>query len=710
MEDYVRRPDSAFSWKITEQREVDDTQAARLDLVSQTWREHTWKHGMLVVRPSNVRNPDIAFLLISGDGDPAKSFGLLKTLATSAGAVAAVITRIPNQPLYDGRREDALIAYTFNQFMETGDANWPLLFPMVKGAVRGLDAVQAFVQQETGQKIERFVVSGASKRGWTSWLTAVADKRVVAIAPMVFDMLNMKSQLDWAERAYGKQSEKIHDYTELRMHERVDEPRMVELRSWVDPYSYRRQYTLPKLLLLGTNDPYWVVDALRHYWDELPDPKLVYQTPNAGHDLGGGKEAMNTLAAFFEMIADRKPLPRLSWEFRGGKLDPTSVEVNANQSVNAARLWTADSTDRDFRNDKWQSRPLTVEGGSAVAHATITAPAEGLRAGLVEVELQSPRGRAYKLSTEARVTPDRFPGDKPDLANARPPKDDADLHYWLENMIWHHQFTLDEIQAATGLDGEAIRGALKRFDISAATRPKRATDAPLLVLPYPGGRHPRIGFLDGAVNPQRETKLSVFAPWDDSGYVVVDLPEAIWSNLGLTYLAHTHVPTIWTKQGVELDKLEWNRRRDGSYDLERTLPNGIAFGAKAIPSRDGVRMEMWLRNGTDKPLSDLRVQQCVMLKEAKRFNAQGNDNKVLAKPFAACRSDDGKRWIISAWEPCHRPWANPPVPCLHSDPKFPDLKPGETGRLRGWLSFYEGDDVQAEFRRIAANGWLSGEK
>jgi hypothetical protein len=289
--------------------------------------------------------------------------------------------------------------------------------------------------------------------------------------------------------------------------------------------------------------------------------------------------------------------------------------------------------------------------------------------------------------------------------NARAPRDEADLRSWLENMVWHHRFTTDEIREATGLSAEAIHEALGRFKISEATRPRRPAGGPLLVLPYPGGRHPRLGFLDGAVNPQRETKVSVFTPWDDASYVVVDVPEAIWSNLGLTYLAHTHVPTLWTKQGVELSQLEWFRGTDGALILERTLPNGIAFGAKVAPAKDAVRLELWLRNGTNAKLTDLRVQNCVMLKGARGFAEQTNDNKVFADPYVACRSRDGRRWVITAWVPCHRPWANPPVPCLHSDPKFPDCAPGETQRLRGWLSFHEGADVHAEFRRIDETGW-----
>jgi hypothetical protein len=293
-------------------------------------------------------------------------------------------------------------------------------------------------------------------------------------------------------------------------------------------------------------------------------------------------------------------------------------------------------------------------------------------------------------------------------AGSRRPKDDAELRRWLENMVWHHRFSTQEAATAMGMEVGEIDRALARFKINDATRPSRSKDEPLLVLPYPGGRHPRIGFLEGAVNPQRETKISVFTPWDDKNYVVADVPEAIWSNLGLTYLAHTHVPTVWTKGGIELPVLEWKHGAGGTLEFERTLPNGIVFGTRVRPGKEAVRMEMWLKNGTSETLRDLRVQNCVMLKGAAGFTAHTNANKVLANPYTACRSDDGKRWIITAWDPCHRPWANPSVPCLHSDPKFSDCPPGETKRLRGWLSFYEGIDIEAEFKRLDATGWREG--
>ena len=279
-------------------------------------------------------------------------------------------------------------------------------------------------------------------------------------------------------------------------------------------------------------------------------------------------------------------------------------------------------------------------------------------------------------------------------ANFRKPANDGELRYWLENMVVHHRYTAEEVTKATEMTAKEIEAAEKRFGIRPKNRPKRSPVDPLKVLPYPGGRHPRIGLLDGAIRPQRETKVSIFTPWDEDDYVVADVPEAIWSNLGLTYLAHTHVDTVWSKKKVVLEKLEWDRKTDGSLVMERELPNGIRFGTKVMPGKEMVRMEMWLRNGSSKKLTGLRVQNCVMLKNAKKFNRQTDENKWLKDGWCACRSEDGKRWIVTGWQPIHRAWANTRVPCLHADPQFPDCEPGKTVRLRGYVSFFEGKDVE----------------
>src|SRR5262249_3766527 len=211
----------------------------------------------------------------------------------------------------------------------------------------------------------------------------------------------------------------------------------------------------------------------------------------------------------------------------------------------------------------------------------------------------------------------------------------------LENALVHHRYANAEAGAALGLTADEVAAAAKRLGIDVIKRPMRKEGEPLLVLPYPGGRHPRIGFRDGMIRPQRESMVSVFAPWADGGYAVANVPEAVWfvpnDHPELLYLGHTHVPTIWDKQKVTLDALEWTRKADGSLALERTLPNKVTLAAFITPGRDGVRMEFRVTNGGAAKLTGLRVQMCVMLARLTGFDARTNENKVFAAPFAACR-------------------------------------------------------------------------
>ena len=113
----------------------------------------------------------------------------------------AELGTVPNQPLFftdskdKGRSEDDLIAYTRVKYMATHDPNWLVRLAMVKSGVRAMDAMQEFLASDAGGKlkIDKFVVAGGSKRGWTTWLVGVVDPRVVAIVPMVIDALELRS-------------------------------------------------------------------------------------------------------------------------------------------------------------------------------------------------------------------------------------------------------------------------------------------------------------------------------------------------------------------------------------------------------------------------------------------------------------------------------------------------------------------------------------
>jgi len=277
----------------------------------------------------------------------------------------------------------------------------------------------------------------------------------------------------------------------------------------------------------------------------------------------------------------------------------------------------------------------------------------------------------------------------------------ADLPYWLDNMLAYHRFTLEEAARVCDYPEGVLRAKAEELELNVAPAQPARQDT-LVVLPYPGGRHPREGFLEGAVDPQRGTKFSVFAPWDDGGYVVVDLPEAIWSNLGLTYLAHTHIPTIWDDAHVVLDNIDWTRLPNGELAFERRLPNGIRFGSHVVPQAEWVDMELWLENGTDEALTGMSAQICLMLAATKGLTYLDNAPKRYEQGVAAAPTDDGQRWVLTAFERCKRAWGNEDVPCIHSDPALPDAAPGERVSVKGRLWFYEGDDIDGEIARGSA--------
>lgn len=285
-----------------------------------------------------------------------------------------------------------------------------------------------------------------------------------------------------------------------------------------------------------------------------------------------------------------------------------------------------------------------------------------------------------------------------------PPEVEAtrnDLGFWLKDMLVDHGYSFEEAALVTGWDVKTVQQIARAvaFERDALDG---SSDGDLRVLPYPGGRHPRAGFLEGAISPQRGTKASIFPPWSGGGYAVLDVPEAIWQGDDLIFLAHTHIPTYWDQQNVRIENVDWTRTETG-LTFTRTLPNHVSFGATLTGGKTSVDMELWIQNGTEAALSGLRAQVCVMLAALPGFDGQTNDNKVFDEPVTTVSNADGTRWIAIAFEDIDRCWGNTRCPCAHADPKFPDAAPGERQAVRGRIWFYEGTDIDA--LRNEARDW-----
>src|SRR5262245_14642876 len=370
---YVARPEPQSGWKLVEKSEFGACQVFNVKLTSQVWQNIPWEHDLVIFFPKDSTIKDRMYLMNNGGqwkpGVTALTNGVM--LATGMKAPVAILLGIPNQPLFDGKKEDDLIAETFVRYLDTKDDSWPLLFPMVKSLVKAMDVLQEISEKEWGTKVQKFVVGGASKRGWTSWLTAAADPRVLAITPMVIDVLKMPDQMKHQVECFGGPSEQIKPYVARGLVPMPDTDTARQLWKWVDPFSYREKYTMPKLILLGNNDRYWAPDALNIYWDDIPGPKWINYTPNAGHNLtttttdgkkGDPMRAVNATAAFTRHMLTGKPMPELTWKHDDfeGKL---RLVVNSKPAPTEVRVWHCSAPTKDLRDARWTSDLVEMKDG-----------------------------------------------------------------------------------------------------------------------------------------------------------------------------------------------------------------------------------------------------------------------------------------------------------------------------------------------------------
>lgn len=397
---YLARPEPEYKWELKGEKDYGGTIVYDLHLVSQVWQGIKWEHRLQLVKPKVLKHPGFVTLLNTGGSGSVEENMLASMVANATGGYFAILYNIPNQPLYGGKNEDALIVYTWQKFLETGDESWPLHFPMAKAVIKSMDALQAFAKTKQLAPLNDFLITGASKRGWTTWLVGAAkDKRVKAIAPMVIDVLNVKLQMKHQLESYGKPSEQIDDYSAGGMVELLGSKKADRLMELEDPYSYRDRITMPKLIVLGTNDRYWSQDSLNLYWDGLKGPKWVVYLPNSGHGLDDRGRLLATLGAYARTIAAGALFPKMDWAF---KPDSTGLGLTVSSTTpsESARLFRVFAPTRDFRDQKWTSEPMTKSGNGWTGR--LDTPATGFAAMYAEVTFVK-EGKPFTLTSQLQI-------------------------------------------------------------------------------------------------------------------------------------------------------------------------------------------------------------------------------------------------------------------------------------------------------------------
>ncbi|MCA9132225.1 MAG: PhoPQ-activated pathogenicity-related family protein [Planctomycetales bacterium] len=431
LDQYLQKADDSYSWKIISEKTVGGVHLIVVDMISQTWRtaeevdRPQWQHWLTLAIPEKVRS-ETGLLFIGGGANgrqpPAAPNERIMQISQATGTLVAELSMVPNQPLVfhqDGQRrtEDDLVGYTWDQYLRTGDPTWPARNPMVKSALRAMDTMTAVAAAPAGgeQTVNKFVVAGGSKRGWTTWLTGL-DPRVVAIVPIVIDVVNAEPSMKHHFAAYGFWAPAVGDYVAHKIMERLDHPRLTDLYRLVDPYYYRHRLTMPKYILNAAGDQFFLPDSSQFYFDELQGEKYLRYVPNADHGLGGS-DAQESLIAFYSTIVSGRPRPRFSWSEQADG----AIRVVAEDAPGEVRLWQANNPEaRDFRLEtlgpKYTSSVLESEG-DGVYIGRVAQPEQGWTAYFVELTYDVGAPVPLKLTTSVRVIPDVLPYQekRPDL-------------------------------------------------------------------------------------------------------------------------------------------------------------------------------------------------------------------------------------------------------------------------------------------------------
>jgi PhoPQ-activated pathogenicity-related protein len=425
---YVAKPDPSYAVQVVGSCNGEGYRCAVLQLTSQTWGPkdvdaRVWKHWMTVVIPDDVIHTK-AFLYITGgnkgDAAPAKATDRFAKLAVETRSVVVELDDVPNQPLTfaddplrKARVEDEIIAYLQARYATTQDPNDLLRLPMVKSGTQAMTAVQDFVRADTGGrlKIDGFVVAGGSKRGWTAWLVGAVDKRVVAVVPIVINVLSVNETTIHHWRALGYFSPALQDYVDAGLIPgQIGKPALNGVNLIEDPLNYQDRPTMkiPKYVINAVGDEYFPPDNTRYGYHKIAQPKRLRMIPNAKHSTAG-TDIMDSITAFHDAVLNQRQMPDYSWKVR----DDGAIVVTPQGKPAEVLLWQGTNPkDRDFRVD-------TI--GKAFTSTRLTARADGTFVGDVPkpatgytayfVELVYPSGGKYplKFTTEVSVKPDVLP-------------------------------------------------------------------------------------------------------------------------------------------------------------------------------------------------------------------------------------------------------------------------------------------------------------
>lgn len=406
---------------------LTDVELSHYHLMSQSWSPAgmvlpaEWLHDVDIYVPENPLTQRAVVIINNGTNKPAagKPPGVpsdmtpekLASLARNTRTIIVSISDVPNQLLtysddQRARAEDDSVAHSWSLFMQAPEAlpRMPLHVPMAAAVSQAMSLAERELWQ---WKIDKFIVSGSSKRGWATWLTAIADKRVDAIAPLVIDLLGIHSAMNHMYHSYGGNWPlAFNPYYQEGIDTRVDTPEFASLLQIEDPLAYLNteygeRLSIPKYIINASGDDFYVPDNSRFYFDRLPGMKSLRYAPNTGH-AGIRNYAEQSLTTFIKRLQQGSALPEVTSAVQDGQLNVTFSEMPA-----SVKMWQAVNPQaRDFRFACDITYQPSVLPASDKLNLTLPSQEQGWQATFVEATFSD----GYVATTPVYITPDdKFP-------------------------------------------------------------------------------------------------------------------------------------------------------------------------------------------------------------------------------------------------------------------------------------------------------------
>ena len=407
-----------LDYSLLEKKQLPGVMLQRYNLNSQAWSPQgvvspeRWQNGVDIYIPDSARENNALVVInngsnSNGSGSPVAPTNFseeeLTRIAVATRTVVISVSNVPNQVLsYQGvttpLAEDDSVAYSWKLFI--GDTqkyqNASLHIPMAASVSQAFRLAKKELAQ---QKITKFIVAGASKRGWAAWLTALSDPDVDAVVPFVMDLLDTKKSLEHMYQSYGKNwPVAFYPYYKQGVDQQIGTDEFASLMTLEDPLTYLNtdmgdRLKIDKYIINASGDDFYVPDNSHFYYDQLPGSKSLRVVPNSSHN-GILSVAEQSLISFVNRFQE--------------------LTVSLSEKPTAVLQWTAKNpVARDFRyacDIKYNSVPVSLTTDDGTLRIPLTTPDSGWEATYIEATFND----GYVATTQVYITPDeKYPETAP---------------------------------------------------------------------------------------------------------------------------------------------------------------------------------------------------------------------------------------------------------------------------------------------------------